>query len=555
MPDNPFLEALRRASGNKPPAPTPGPFGAPLAPPPPGLQPPGSAPTRPLVNPFGPAADTVRSWFDAPNRSRLVDLAKLFTKVPMSSGFYNRLIEGDLTQEDQAKATEVLGGPVTPAIREDILHQMTSSVADFIGRANQAGTSFLNRGGQALGAFDAASRGLLTSPATAAMGAGAALGGGLPGLPGAPGGGPGGPPSLPGAPTDTSGNEPVFTQPGNRPDMQLGGQTLLGAPGSTGGVVPQPTQLGGGFSIDRTTEGSTFAPLLRGPDGRILGRATKDANGVIRWTFTADPTDENLQLAAQSGLFDQGDLLKMRGDLSDLAKAGRDAEWTDANNKFNMQAKTIELKLKQGELSLEQAKFELSKAAQETATQKAAVDIAAAKADLALKPLVEQEMRQRITAADITMRQSEERFPYELQKLQEDVLNAQSVRAERERQAARQQAGDAFMGQMMPGLLSALGGKGSAAYAGATPGKPGTATFKPSEAPAPTTQAPAMSAEDNLGPPPVYATLAQNAGTKPDDPAAQMAWGVLQQIFSQQGQPPPEQPGVMPPEQQPALGS
>jgi hypothetical protein len=480
-----------------------------------------------LPGPLGMAQSALRPWqqiakdaLDLPSRPGLVDVAKLMTKVPLRSGFYSRLLDGTTTDEDRAAAHDALGGDLTPGLREDIIGQFARNYANNAAAWNtkEGADQPILPPGQSLATLTAGAIGNLFRNSFAGQ-----VLAPRPGAPAAPG--------TPGAEA-APGEGPVFTEAtpgGSRNDMPLGGSSIDAATGQNTSQSVFP--VGQGFTVDRGAGGTSGAAILKGPDGRVLGRAVTDAAGNVKWSFTADPTDENLRLAAQSGLFDQGDLIKYRSDLQGMFKTARDMEWADLNNQFGLKAKEIELKLKTGELDLAKAKAELEAKSFEIQAQKAAVDIAATKAQLALQPLVEQEMRQRISQADLTMQQAEEKFPYELQLLEEQVANAQSQRAERERAAARQQAGDSFMGQMMPGLLAAMGGKGSAAFAGAQPGQP--ATGQPAPAVAATSQVPGGS-QDNLGPPPVYAALSQGAGVAPNDPAAQMAWGVLSQMFSQQ---------------------
>lgn len=445
------------------------------------------------------------------NDGELVDLTDLMLKIRLGSGFYKRLLDGMLDDDDRVQAVGALGSDLTPELRDSILRQLMRTYGDPEATMRAAiapsippsvapfartitPVDFGRSGGPATpnprDAASYATAGAAYNPAVAALAPPAAIEQPTP------------EPSGPVAPGDWS------------------------LPGSTEAVNPQDYLTAQQWDVPRAdvytpqpvVHGGVFQPisqpnLLKDMDGRIIGRVNELTGG---WEMVVDPTEENIRIAEESGYFSQDYLLGLQVTRNKLLAAAREAAYADENARLDAELRRSALAIQQGELDLKNALKDSEIAMRNAQARKAQIDAEVAALDLALFPerqrqmqLANTEMEMRMRQIEAQMRQQEQLFPLDLQlreqelalREQDKLLKEQQLSDlkaaadERTRLQQRREAGDKFAQAMYPTLIKAL-------------------------APGPV-------------PPPAFTELATNAGTTPEDPAAQMALTLIQNNLSE----------------------
>jgi hypothetical protein len=442
----------------------------------------------------------------------MVDVTRLLTRVPVSSGFYTRLANNTLTANDRQLAAGAIGGDLTPTLRDDILRQMVSMYT------NQPGPGGLPGAARAAGQWGSQPAGMPTVGGIAGLGPqlgvtpGAARPGAVPQSTPAPGF-TGGVPATPAAPGAAPGAAPAPTL---RETGTASGEYSTGDAdrGYTSGRIAPRAPMGAGVSIVR--DPTTGTATAWSSEGKPIGRAKKDAagNDTGEFEFTADPTDANLALAAQSGLFSASELTRLRSDVAKPLQVAKEWEWKQADLDFKGQQLEIESALAERRISLEEAKLRVDTAVAEMNARKTAADIETMRLNNLLFPLTQREKELGIAESELKIQIEQAMFPLDYATKEEQLFAAQQQRMERERKVNQDQANSGFMQGAVPGMLRLLGGKGNAG--GQTQPNTEGASGNPIASAAP-------------GPPPIYQQMAERAGVQPGDPAAMLAWTALLQ--------------------------
>jgi hypothetical protein len=428
----------------------------------------------------------VSSALSDPNYVPQVDLGQLFQYAPLGSGFWERLVDDRLSPEDLQMALPAGNFEANPALKDDVLRQLALRAATRQ-QANQGPPPDPRR--------FSPQGGLIPSPLDIGIGAAQGIGGALFGpngigaMAGAPGGStpPAGAPVAPGSPTGSDlGGAPPQQSAYDANATYVQNQQQATSPWE---YVKGTTAPGGG--------GNVGPPLLRDKaTGKVFAAYQADDKGTTRWVPAGDWNDPDVvnlinQYGPSVGI-DSATILQMNKDKQSIAHEGAQMALAQAQADRDSKLTDLQIRVQQGELDLKTATRQADIHLADYNAEAARIKVEQARLDLALAPLTQQLTKQQIARSQLEQDQMTQKFPYELQQLQEQTALAREQRLAAERQRTVAQANDQFARAVYPGLIGALAVRG------------------------PT-------------PPPQYAQAAQGAGVSPDDPAAQMAWATLQQ--------------------------